>query len=173
MVDKTAGRLDGTTAAERARRVLQLVKDPEVPVLSILELGIVRDVKADEETGSVNVTITPTYSGCPAMRVIEEEITATLKRAGFREVTIETVYAPAWTTDWMSEPAREKLRQFGIAPPGMVQLESSRRRAAEPSVCPYCGSTETGLVSEFGATACKSIHVCRSCRQPFERFKTF
>lgn len=153
--------------AERARAVLQLVKDPEVPVLSIVELGIVRDVKADEATGSVTVTITPTYSGCPAMKVIEEGITAALEQAGFREIKIETVYAPAWTTDWIPEHAREKLRRFGIAPPGLVQLEP-------PAVkCPFCGSSETGLVSEFGATACKALHVCRSCRQPFERFKTF
>jgi ring-1,2-phenylacetyl-CoA epoxidase subunit PaaD len=184
VVNRTAGR-DGKTAAglaEQARTVLQLVKDPEVPVLSIVELGIVRDVQADPETGSVTVTITPTYSGCPAMQVIEAEITAALGRAGFSNVKIETVYAPAWTTDWIPEHAREKLRQFGIAPPGLVQLESRSRRDdqtprrldAETSICcPYCGSMETGLVSEFGATACKSLHVCRSCRQPFERFKTF
>jgi ring-1,2-phenylacetyl-CoA epoxidase subunit PaaD len=170
-----------TELAERARAVLQLVKDPEVPVLSVVELGIVREVRADPDSGSVDVTITPTYSGCPAMQVIEEEITAALTRAGFSSVKIETVYAPAWTTDWISEHAREKLRQFGIAPPGMVQLqppsrraEPSSRRDAETSVqCPYCGSWETGLVSEFGPTACKALHVCRACKQPFERFKTF
>lgn len=168
-----AGRQDGRTAEEmsqQARTVLQLVKDPEVPVLSIVELGIVREVQADPDSGSVTVTITPTYSGCPAMKVIEEEITAALTRAGFAEVKIETVYAPAWTTDWLSDHAREKLRQFGIAPPGMVQLEPPSRQAVK---CPYCGSTETGLVSEFGPTACKALHVCSSCRQPFERFKPF
>lgn len=170
MVNRTAGRHDGRTAEElatRARTVLQLVKDPEVPVLSIVELGIVRDVKADPETGGVTVTITPTYSGCPAMKMIEEEITTALKRAGFSDVKIATVYSPAWTTDWIPEHAREKLRRFGIAPPGLVQLEP-------PAVkCPSCGSSATGLVSEFGATACKSLYVCRSCKQPFERFKTF
>jgi ring-1,2-phenylacetyl-CoA epoxidase subunit PaaD len=171
-------------AAERARAVLQLVKDPEVPVLSIVELGIVRKVEADPEAGRVTVTITPTYSGCPAMKMIEEEITAALGSAGFREVKIETVYAPAWTTDWIGERAREKLRQFGIAPPGLVKLETAKREDARTApgrveagdslpACPHCGSTETGLVSEFGATACKSLYVCRSCRQPFERFKTF
>ncbi len=166
--------------------MLQLVKDPEVPVLSIVELGIVRAVQADPDTGSVTVTITPTYSGCPAMKVIEDGITAALRGAGFSEVKIETVYAPAWTTDWISERAREKLRQFGIAPPGMVQLEAARRqdgkaatdsmpsgRPADLPSCPYCGSSETGVVSEFGPTACKALHVCRSCKQPFERFKTF
>jgi ring-1,2-phenylacetyl-CoA epoxidase subunit PaaD len=176
MVDQTAEAL-----AERARTVLQLVKDPEVPVLSIVELGIVREVQADPDSRSVTVTITPTYSGCPAMKVIEDEITAVLTRAGFSEVKIETVYAPAWTTDWIPEHAREKLRQFGIAPPGMVQLEPPSRRAEPPSrrhaettiECPYCGSSETGLVSEFGPTACKALHVCRACKQPFERFKTF
>jgi len=168
--------------SEQAKTVLQLVKDPEVPVLSIIELGIVREVRADPDTGSVTVTITPTYSGCPAMKVIEDEITAALRGAGFADVKIETVYAPAWTTDWISEHAREKLRQFGIAPPGVVRLQPPSRRAAEMSsrqtaetsvTCPYCGSGETGLVSEFGPTACKALHVCRSCRQPFERFKTF
>jgi ring-1,2-phenylacetyl-CoA epoxidase subunit PaaD len=162
-------------AAERARATLQLVKDPEVPVLSIVELGIVRNVQVEPEPARVTVTITPTYSGCPAMKAIEEGITAALTGAGFREVTIETVYAPAWTSDWISERAREKLRQFGIAPPGLVQLESgmaARPRNDQP-LCPFCGSAETGLVSEFGATACKSLYVCRSCRQPFERFKTF
>lgn len=170
MVGQTGRRADGQSAeglADRIRTILQLVKDPEVPVLSIVELGIVREVQADPDSASVTVTITPTYSGCPAMKVIEEEITAALTRAGFSEVKIETVYAPAWTTDWLSDHAREKLRQFGIAPPGLVQLESLSVR------CPYCGSTETGLVSEFGPTACKALHVCRSCRQPFERFKTF
>ena len=189
MVNRTAGREGGTAGPEelaaRARRILQLVKDPEVPVLSIVELGIVREVRAEPEAGRVTVTITPTYSGCPAMHTIEEDITAALTGAGFREVKIETVYAPAWTTDWITEPAREKLRAFGIAPPGIVQLETSsrrdaeapsetaRRRDAETVPCPLCGSSETGLVSEFGATACKSLHVCRSCRQPFERFKPF
>jgi ring-1,2-phenylacetyl-CoA epoxidase subunit PaaD len=147
------------------------VKDPEVPVLSIVELGVVRQVEVDGTQATV--TITPTYSGCPAMRVIEADITAALEAAGFTTVTINTVYAPAWTTDWMSEPAREKLRAYGIAPPGpadsLVTLGATVREVS----CPFCGSPDTGTESEFGSTACKSLHVCRSCRQPFEHFKPF
>ncbi len=172
-----------SASEQRALRILELVKDPEVPVLSIVELGIVREVRADPVGEQVTVTVTPTYSGCPAMHVIEEEISAALTGAGFREVKIETVYAPAWTTDWISEHAREKLRNYGIAPPGntrdeLVQVTMSNpvRPSAGPPVrleCPHCGSSDTAVVSEFGATACKSLHLCRACRQPFERFKTF
>ena len=173
-------------AVARARAVLQEVRDPEVPVLSIVELGIVRGVEVDPDRGSVTVTVTPTYSGCPAMKAIEDDIVAALTEAGFESVKVETVYAPAWTTDWIEAPAREKLRAYGIAPPGrvtqadseLVQIspaESVRRSAGPPDrlLCPWCGSADTALVSEFGATACKSLHVCNTCRQPFERFKTF
>ena len=153
--------------------VLESVKDPEVPVLSVVELGVVRDV---EVTGdAVVVTLTPTYSGCPAMHVMEEEIRGALSAAGYTGVSIKTVYAPAWTTDWISAPAREKLRAYGISPPGatiaepLVPLGRTVKRAA----CPYCGSADTSLQSEFGSTACKSLHVCHSCRQPFEHFKPF
>ncbi|MCX5767062.1 MAG: phenylacetate-CoA oxygenase subunit PaaJ [Gemmatimonadetes bacterium] len=151
--------------------ILEEVKDPEVPVISIVELGIVRDAVAGD--GGVTVTITPTYSGCPAMRVIEDDIRAAFSARGVHEVRISTVYSPAWTTDWIGPDAREKLRKFGIAPPvpveagGLVTL--TRRRAA--AVCPYCGSRDTVLQSEFGSTACKAIHVCRGCRQPFDEFK--
>ncbi|HLG06155.1 MAG TPA: 1,2-phenylacetyl-CoA epoxidase subunit PaaD [Gemmatimonadales bacterium] len=149
--------------------LLDQVKDPEVPVISIVELGIVRGVQL--EGSEVTVVITPTYSGCPAMRAIEDEIRAVLAQAGFARVRIETVYAPAWTTDWIKEDAREKLRAYGIAPPGaVVSLDPTRRAGPR---CPFCGSTETGVVSEFGATACKSLHICRACRQPFEHFKAF
>ena len=156
----------------RVWSALETVLDPEVPVLSIVELGIVRDIKLDGET--VRVTVTPTYSGCPAMHAIEQEIVAALQAAGFQQVELQTVYAPAWTTDWITAPAREKLRAYGIAPPGsaattLVQLSGPPK--AVP--CPACGSRDTGLVSEFGATACKSLHICRACRQPFEHFKTF
>lgn len=156
-----------------ALALLQLVKDPEVPVLSVVELGVVRAV--DVSDGVATVTITPTYSGCPAMAVIEAGIRAELLAGGFRDVVLRTVYAPAWTTDWMSDAAKEKLRAYGIAPPGktaavdLVPLGRTVRNVA----CPFCGSTNTELESEFGATACKSLHVCRSCRQPFEHFKTF
>ena len=153
--------------------ILHEVKDPEVPVLSVVELGIVRDVVV---TGSaVTVTITPTYSGCPAMRVIEEDITAALEARGLSPVRLETVYAPAWTTEWLSAEAKQKLAAYGIAPPGRVASDSLVKLTRAPSVervaCPYCGSMDTELRSEFGSTACKAIMYCRSCEQPFELFK--
>ena len=162
-------------AEARALALLDHVKDPEVPVLSVVELGIVRGVEVDDAGAGVTVTLTPTYSGCPAMRVIEEEIVAALEAGGFGAVAVKVVYAPAWTTDWIPEAAREKLRAYGIAPPGevtaeqLVPLGPVVRRVA----CPFCGSPDTETTSEFGATACKSLHVCRACRQPFEHFKAF
>lgn len=154
--------------------ILDGVMDPEVPVLSVVELGIVRDAQVDG-TG-VTVTITPTYSGCPAMRVIEEEITSALREHGLSPVRLETVYAPAWTTDWMSDDAKRKLQAYGIAPPGGSHHESlvtlTRASAAERFRCPYCGSHDTTLRSEFGSTACKSICYCNGCQQPFEAFKS-
>jgi ring-1,2-phenylacetyl-CoA epoxidase subunit PaaD len=159
--------LDGADVVE----ILRQVKDPEVPVLDVVELGVVRaaEVLADR----VVVRITPTYSGCPALRVIEEQIKATLHRHGFPEVQVETVFNPPWTTDWLSAEAKEKLRAYGIAPPGkaagpeLVPLGGPVRTVA----CPFCGSSDTTLQSSFGSTACKAIHVCRACRQPFEHFK--
>ena len=158
---------------EQLLAILQEVKDPEIPAVSIVELGIVRDVTV--EGGRVCVRITPTYSGCPAMFEIERDIVDALARHGMTDVTIETVHSPAWTTDWIAEGAREKLRAGGIAPPGpvagggLVTLE--RRRA--PARCPYCGSADTQLRSEFGSTACKAIHFCSACSQPFDEFKAF
>lgn len=151
--------------------ILESVKDPEVPVLSVVELGVVRGVEVEGTTAIV--TITPTYSGCPAMKVMEDEITAALKGAGYERVEVRTVYSPAWTTDWIPAPAREKLRAYGIAPPGpsgeLVSLGTTVRSVP----CPFCGSRDTVTESEFGSTACKSLHTCRSCRQPFEHFKPF
>jgi ring-1,2-phenylacetyl-CoA epoxidase subunit PaaD len=155
--------------------VLDEVKDPEVPVLSIVELGIVRDVER-VGTGAV-VTVTPTYSGCPAMWEIERDIRRALEARGVGPVEVRTTYAPAWTTDWISDTARAKLEAYGIAPPGwagapgsttVVQLERRSSRVK----CPRCGSAETTLTSEFGSTACKSLRVCRACGEPFEQFKT-
>ena len=151
--------------------VLGGVMDPEVPVLSVVELGIVRDAEINE-TG-VTVTVTPTYSGCPAMAVIERDIEAALHSRGIERVVVRTSYTPAWTTDWIPAAAREKLRAYGIAPPGAADHDApiaiGRRRP--PVRCPYCGSVDTQLRSEFGSTACKAIHVCRVCDQPFEEFK--
>ena len=151
--------------------ILDEVKDPEVPVVSVVELGIVRDVAATE--AGVEVTITPTYSGCPAMREIESDIRQALAAHGLGPVEIRVVYSPPWTTDWIGPLAKAKLEAYGIAPPGVVErdeLVSLERRA--PRVrCPFCKSLDTERKSEFGSTACKSIWFCRSCRQPFEEFK--
>ncbi len=151
--------------------ILDTVMDPEVPVLSVVELGIVREAVATDD-GAV-VTITPTYSGCPAMREIETEIKRALEDQGIGPVTIRTTYSPAWTTDWIAAEARAKLEAYGIAPPGVVEagelIQLSRRAATVR--CPYCKSVLTEQKSEFGSTACKSIWFCRECRQPFEHFK--
>lgn len=151
--------------------ILDAVKDPEVPVLSIVELGIVRDASATDE--GVDITITPTYSGCPAMHEIEQEIRRALVDHGFSPVNIRTTYTPAWTTDWIGEEARAKLEAYGIAPPSRAEesdLVPIRRRAGTVR-CPYCHSPNTERRSEFGSTACKSIWVCKACAQPFEEFK--
>ena len=153
--------------------ILHGVPDPEVPALDVVELGIVRKVELRPD-GVVAVDVTPTYSGCPAMRTIEEEIVAALHAGGHEHVELRTVFSPAWTTDWLSDEAKAKLKAYGIAPPGrtdseqaLVPLTSTIRRAP----CPYCGSSNTERKSEFGATACKAIHYCHHCRQPFEEFK--
>ena len=154
--------------------ILDTVMDPEVPVLSVRELGIVRDVELGAD-GAVTVTATPTYSGCPAIQVIEDDMLAALADAGITNARVVTRYAPAWTTDWIGPAARAKLKAYGIAPPspaepgGLVQL--LRARSAPP--CPYCDSRDTEIRSEFGPTACKSVCWCRNCRQPFEEFKAF
>jgi ring-1,2-phenylacetyl-CoA epoxidase subunit PaaD len=156
---------------EELLAVLDDVMDPEVPVLSVVELGIVRDVVAGDE--GVTVSMTPTYSGCPAMREIETEVRRALEAQGFGAVTIRTTYSPAWTTDWLTETARNKLEAYGIAPPSRVSaldlVPLLRRRASVR--CPYCKSLDTEQKSEFGSTACKSIWMCNGCAQPFEEFK--
>jgi len=161
------------TADPRYHRIWQAlaeVEDPEIPYVTIVDLGIVREVVADE-TGDPVVRITPTYSGCPATRLIELQIRAALDRAGFPHARIETVLSPAWTTDWISEEGRRKLREAGIAPP----VPGSGRAAlfgAGPAVpCPRCESTDTERIAEFGSTACKALYRCRHCREPFEYFK--
>ena len=153
-------------------RAVSRVLDPEVPALSVVDLGIVRDIRV--EIDEVVVDVTPTYSGCPAMDVIEADIVEAVRRAGADRVTVRTVYHPAWTTDWLSESAKETLREYGIAPPAKTSagdelIPLGRREAAVP--CPWCGSSDTELRSAFGATACKALHFCNACRQPFEHFK--
>jgi len=162
----------GAPTRDALLAVLDEVMDPEVPVLSIRELGIVRDVDVGDD-GTITVTVTPTYSGCPAIRVIEQDIVAALDRAGHPGANVRTTYAPAWTTDWIAPDAKAKLKAYGIAPPGRAEsgdlVQLLRRRPAVQ--CPYCDSYETELRSEFGSTACKSVCWCRACRQPFEEFK--
>jgi len=144
------------------------VADPEIPVLSITDLGIVRDVTVGER---VTVALAPTYSGCPATEVIERSVVDTLQAHGIEQVAIERVLAPPWTTDWISAEGREKLRNYGIAPPAHAAGKGSLLRGDRDIACPRCGSTETALVSEFGSTACKASYRCDDCLEPFEYFK--
>jgi ring-1,2-phenylacetyl-CoA epoxidase subunit PaaD len=143
-------------------RVLAEVPDPEVPCISVVELGIVREVRADR------IVITPTYTGCPATLAIEAAIRVALDAQGFRDLKIETVLAPPWTTDWISDAGREKLRAYGIAPPAKGAARPSLHEMPE---CPRCGSARTEEISRFGSTPCKALHRCLDCREPFDRFK--
>lgn len=151
-------------------RALEAVKDPEVPVLSVLNLGVVRSVEFDGD--NLEVTITPTYSGCPAMDMIEAHIREALGRAGYADARVTTVLSPAWTTDWIDEDGRAKLKAFGIAPPEKASASKRALFAAPPVVaCPQCNSKNTEMVSEFGSTACKALYKCGDCREPFDYFK--
>jgi ring-1,2-phenylacetyl-CoA epoxidase subunit PaaD len=158
------------------RAVVATVTDPELPMLTLADLGVLRDVRTDDD-GTVVVEITPTYTGCPAMGVMRADLVHALHRAGFADVDVRTVLSPAWTTDWITEAGRRKLVEAGIAPPGSAPLRSpgpvplqlgATHRAAS---CPLCGSADTEELSEFGATACKALRRCRSCREPFEHVK--
>jgi ring-1,2-phenylacetyl-CoA epoxidase subunit PaaD len=153
---------------QRAWEIAATVVDPEIPVLTIADLGVLRDVAVHD--GRIEVAITPTYSGCPAMNMITVEIELALEREGFRNAKVRTVLSPAWTTDWMSEDGRRKLAEYGIAPP----VAASSRRAlfgVEQVKCPQCGSDDTEVLSEFGSTSCKALWRCKSCREPFDYFK--
>lgn len=138
--------------------LLSAIPDPEIPVINIQELGVLRDVEFVD--GTWVVTITPTYSGCPAMKVIEDDIVSLLNEKGIKNIKINMVYSPAWTTDWMSAEARGKLRKYGIAPP--------EKKAV---ACPRCGSKNAAMKSQFGSTACKALYQCRDCLEPFDYFK--
>lgn len=148
---------------------LEEVSDPEVPVLTVVDLGVVRTVSVDNQ--GVHIVITPTYSGCPAMKVIEEDIVAKLNEKGIMEVGVELTLSPAWTTDWISEKGRQKLLEYGIAPP--VDEPDKSVLFADPPViaCPQCRSTNTRMVSQFGSTACKAQYQCNDCLEPFDYFK--
>jgi ring-1,2-phenylacetyl-CoA epoxidase subunit PaaD len=151
------------------------VADPEIPVISVVDLGIVRDVAFEGDEWVV--TITPTYSGCPAMAVIADSVTDALRAHGVDRVRIATRLAPAWTTDWMSAAGKAALSGYGIAPPVQQAIDISglhagiRRRAAPVVACPHCGSAHTQLTSEFGSTPCKALYKCLDCREPFDYFK--
>ena len=152
-------------------KILEQVSDPEIPVLSVIDLGIVREVAMDEQ-GRLIVSITPTYSGCPAMDMIAIHIKSVLQDHGYEEVIIKTVLEPAWTTDWMSEAGRQKLLAYGIAPPVRGTVDKNALFTEGPSVkCPQCGSSHTQMLSQFGSTACKALYQCQSCMEPFDYFK--
>ena len=153
---------------QRAWEAASRVVDPEIPVLTIADLGVLREVNLTDE--GIEVAITPTYSGCPAMNMIALEIELALEREGFSNAKVRTVLSPAWTTDWMSEDGRRKLKEYGIAPP---QSAGSRRAlfGVQEVACPQCGSTSTERLSEFGSTSCKALWRCKACREPFDYFK--
>lgn len=166
-----ASALDATAL----RAAIAAVPDPEVPVITIEDLGILRDVRVDEATRTAQVVITPTYSGCPAMDAIARRVEHVARRGGW-SATVETQLTPAWTTDWMSAAGRGKLRDFGIAPPGaraaaVVPGPVSVGLTVRRVTCPLCGSADTEEIARFGSTACKALRRCNDCREPFDEFK--
>ncbi len=164
-----------TAAAQSSRAgaawdVLSRVMDPEIPVISVVDLGIVREVR--EDGGNLEVIITPTYTGCPATRQIEQDVRLALDKGGFEDSALNICLSPAWTTDWITERGRAQLKEFGIAPPEGTAGGKRALFGGDRNVqCPRCASRETEMVSEFGSTACKSLWRCCSCREPFDYFK--
>ena len=167
---------DAQQPLEAVWDALRQVPDPEIPVVSIVELGIVRGI--DWDGGTLRVRVTPTYSGCPATDVIREDIRAALLELGLHDFAIDIALAPPWTTDWIAPEAKAKLREFGIAPPGAARSRvnvtgiSPLRKKADVR-CPRCGSMATSLLAQFGSTACKALYRCEACREPFDYFKPF
>lgn len=141
------------------KKILEQVTDPEIPVLSLLDLGVVRNVEVNEKV--ITITITPTYTGCPAMEVMEQDIKKVLTQKFKQEIVVKTLLTPAWTTDWMTEKGKQKLLEYGIMPP----------TRSEEIVCPQCKSKEVELISQFGSTACKALYRCKQCLEPFDYFK--
>ena len=154
----------------RARTAAESVVDPEIPVLTLGDLGVLRGVAIGDD-GVVEATITPTYSGCPAMKTMELDLAVALAKAGFADARIRTVLSPAWTTDWLSKEGRAKLAAFGIAPPPAKASRRALFGGETAPACPLCGSGRATLISEFGSTACKSLWRCEACREPFDAFK--
>lgn len=162
-----------SVTTEQVYKWLAAVTDPEVPVLTILDLGIVRDVKVADKDGqpAITVTITPTYSGCPAMDVIGMNIRMALLSQGIKNIDIEMQLSPAWTTDWMTDEGKRKLKEYGIAPPNRKAFQSLGLFEEDKIECPRCGSKHTELVSQYGPTSCKALYRCLNCFEPFEHFK--
>ena len=159
-----------TLQTEHIKQLLSDIPDPEIPAISIIDLGILRDVYWKEDV--CHIVITPTYSGCPAMKVIEENIREKLLAAGIEKLHIELTYTPAWTTDWISEQAKEKLRAYGIAPPLHSSIDKGLLLGKIRDIaCPLCNSKNTELVSQFGSTACKALYRCKDCKEPLDYFK--
>ena len=160
MVDKSA-----VAGPEQLFELLSVVTDPEIPVLTLQDLGVLRDIETSES--GIIVTITPTYAGCPAMETMRKDIESVLAAAGHRKVTVKQSLNPAWTTDWMTEQGREKLREYGIAPP----VQTTCSKVTGKIECPQCNSAEVKIISEFGSTACKALYQCQQCLEPFDYFK--
>ncbi len=160
-----------STLEVTVRDLLEQVTDPEIPVLSIIDLGILRKISADEN--EIEVFITPTYTGCPAMDAISLDIKLKLIEHGFKNIKVTQVLSPVWTTDWMSETGKQKLKEYGIAPPNPRQQTCNEMMFAEQEAiqCPHCDSYNTKRISEFGSTACKSLYQCQDCKEPFDYFK--
>lgn len=156
---------------EKAWKILEDVYDPEVPVLSVIDLGIIRNIEMANE--QLEVTITPTYSGCPAMDVISMNVRFALLQNGYAKLNIKSVLSPAWTTDWMTETGKAKLKAYGISPPKEMQAVCSPGlfQKEEAVQCPLCNSYHTKLISQFGSTACKALYQCEDCKEPFDYFK--
>lgn len=156
--------IESTISEKKIWQILETVCDPEVPVLTVTDLGIVRDVKINAD--EVEIIITPTYTGCPAMDMIAMNIKLALIENGYSTIKITSVLSPAWTTDWMSETGKRKLKEYGIAAP-----DKKFEIATDGVECPQCNSTNTKLISEFGSTACKALYQCNDCKEPFDYFK--
>lgn len=158
---------------EKILSILHTITDPEIPVLNIMDLGVVRNINIISEGTSVEIAITPTYSGCPAMDVISMNIKMALLSNGYKDVVVSKVLAPAWTTDWMTDSGKDKLKVYGIAPPGKQQRNDPSVIFAEKAAvqCPQCNSYNTSLISEFGSTPCKALYRCSDCNEPFDHFK--
>jgi ring-1,2-phenylacetyl-CoA epoxidase subunit PaaD len=182
MVKTTKNTTTPSVEEQKIWQILREVKDPEIPVLSIVDLGILRAVHYSQSTigesfpteqkGQVEITITPTYSGCPAMDVIRMDIRLKLLEHGYKHITIQQSLSPAWTTDWITEEGRRQLKQFGIAPPNPKQQFCTSDMFKEEAVqCPYCNSYHTKQISRFGSTACKAVYQCNNCKENFDYFK--